>query len=103
MSEHPNLRLLLGGYLHQDWGAEHSAPEDAVRLFGESEPAGTVRATIHELEALIRASNDSDDTVLWEVLQEAGSYFDPRSSARSVRVWLTDVHRILTEMLPREG
>lgn len=103
MSESPNLRLLFGGYLHQDWNAEHGAPEDAVRQFAESEPADTVRAAIRELEALILTSKSADETVLWGVLTEAGSYFDPRSRTRSVRAWLSDVHRILTEALCREG
>ena len=96
MSKYPNLSLLFGGYLHQDWSSEHRSPDEAVRHFVECEPAGTVEAAASELGELL-VVDSGDELLLATMLGDAGSYYDPASEGRSRRGWLADVHRILQE------
>jgi hypothetical protein len=85
------LRDFLSAYLHQDWPVEFASYEDAVDEYLTDEPriervAGAARA----LRALA-ASSATEDALVQRLLDELGSYYDPRPDRISVRDWLTSI------------
>jgi hypothetical protein len=100
MRRYPTLDLLFGAYLHQDWDVENADPEQAVRLFAESEAAHTVRSAIKEIEDIL-SGDITEAFALSEGIQNAGLYYDPADDGRTWQSWLSDVHRILGEELHR--
>jgi hypothetical protein len=94
--QYKHLRHLLGAYLHQDWSAEFSSPDDAIDAFREKEPLECVRGVCTELEdviPLIESMHDPE-TFLWQVLW---CYYYPKADGLKVADWLRHVHKRLCE------
>lgn len=93
-NRYPNLSLLLSAYLHQDWMLDVPTPEDAVRDFAVSEPPEVVRGAHDELTVLLE-QRLGEDELAKIVLDELGSYYDPRGVGRTLGSWLDSVRKQL--------
>lgn len=86
MSDYPALEYLLSAYFHQDWRAEHDAPDAVVAAFldGEDEEqAAGVRADLAKLDA-----RGLDEDALGSELRALGCEYDPVAAGDSWQRWL---------------
>lgn len=86
MSDFPALENFFSAYFHQDWRAEHDAPDTVVSHFLDSEDDEQVAEVRTELARL--SAQDLDEAALAARLRALGSEYDPTLDGRSWRDWL---------------
>lgn len=94
-TQYPNLRHLLGSYLHQDYADEFPSADEAVRVFARREPPETVTATAAEISTLLSDTRFHTDASAQ--LTELDCYYDPTADGLSPDVWLKAVRDILLQ------
>lgn len=92
-THYPNLRHLLGSYLHQDYADEFSSADEAVRAFADREPPETVTAAAAEIDAILSDSRFQTDANAR--LAELDCSYDPTADGLSPAAWLKTVRGIL--------
>lgn len=86
MSDFPALENFLSAYFHQDWRAEHDAPDAVVSYFLDSEDDEQVAEVRAELARLW--AQELDEAALAGKLRALGSEYDPTLDGRSWHDWL---------------
>lgn len=89
--DYPALRLLLQGYLNQDWPDEYQDAWEAVSDFVESEPDDAAALVGEIWTAILSARTDADLEQL--VLGDLGSGYLPPADGWSYLSWLVEVAR----------
>ncbi|WP_088286945.1 RNase A-like domain-containing protein [Kineosporia sp. A_224] len=87
---YPDLPLLLGGYLGQDYGALDGNRWVAERNYNSSTPAAVRERAADQLVRLLA----SDDATLRADVEALGSYVMPDA----LRRWVTGLHRRMTRL-----
>ncbi|WP_143448007.1 RNase A-like domain-containing protein [Kineosporia sp. R_H_3] len=87
---YPDLPLLLGGYLGQDYGALDGNRWVAERNYNTSTPAAVRERAADQLVRLLA----SDDATLRADVEALGSYVMPDA----LRRWVTGLHRRMTRL-----
>lgn len=87
---YPDLPLLLGGYLGQDYGALDGNRWVAERNYNSSTPAAVRERAADQLVRLLA----SDDATLRADVEALGSYVMPDAMRR----WVTGLHRRMTRL-----
>jgi CdiI immunity protein len=86
----PILHLLVATYFHQDWREEADSPEGVHQVFFSAEPIEFVRLLVTELfEVLDFSMNETKLRNI--VLDDFGSYYDPKLENKTVRQWLSEL------------
>jgi contact-dependent growth inhibition (CDI) system CdiI-like immunity protein len=101
MTDFASLRLLLGGYLHEDFDDEFGDSWGAVEAFAQNEPEDPphIREDITRLLATV----SSEEEVRRLVLDEFGSYYLAEVDGWTYRGWLEAVADRVDQALRSRG
>lgn len=91
------LKLLFGGWFHQDFDLESGNDEGVCKIFVRKTPTSYVVQTLGFLDALI--STDWTDETLRSVILESGSYCDVTLVGESPRDWIVMLRDTIREEL----
>jgi hypothetical protein len=101
MTEFESLRLLLGGYLHEDFNDEFGDSWRAVDGFAVNEPEDPPH--IRDEVTRLLASVSSEAELRRIVLDELGSCYLPEADGWTYRGWLEAVADRVDETLRSKG
>jgi hypothetical protein len=94
IDEYPTLFQFLGGYFHQDWVVDYSAPEAVIAAFKKEASAESIRSACDELsQAVLLTRQGAEDPQRF--LHELGCYYDPAADGLAVPDWLEQVRKKL--------
>jgi hypothetical protein len=85
-----SLRLLVQGYLHQDWPMDYASVWDAVDAFRASESPATVASLNADVRQLIDENYD-EDALKRLLVDELGSGYFPPGDGSTFSDWLRRV------------
>ncbi len=93
-TDYPALAQLLAGYYHQDWRADHAAPDAALRGFVDDASPDTVAAAAGDIDRLLDAG--FDDAGLARVLADGfDCNYVPAANGLTTAGWLSHVRETL--------
>ncbi|WP_052772791.1 contact-dependent growth inhibition system immunity protein [Luteimonas sp. FCS-9] len=95
MRAYPTLENFFAGYFHQDWAAEHDAPEAVVAYYRDSENPDQVSHARAEAEALL--GEQLDEAALGARITALGCEYDPTRDGATWRGWLQRLAQDLGE------
>ena len=87
------LEKMFRCYLNQDWDADHSSPEEALKDFAEQEPKEWLEKSIVELNDLLNSHDEKELGVFIEKNCDYNPLFE--NKYQSVSDWLKNVLSVL--------
>ena len=93
-TNYPNLRQMLGGYLHQDWRIEFSSANGAINAFKNQEPQAIILKVCDELNRVIPSIQQMRNPEKF-LREELWCDYDPLGDGLTVVAWLQEVRKIL--------
>jgi len=92
---YPRLRLLMAGYLHEDWHEESGSPEEAVRLFATREGPGVAREAAEEVDDALASLSGRGEAAASALLRDLGGAYDAEADGWTATEWLARVRALL--------
>lgn len=87
------LTQFAGAYFHQDYDLEYSGADEAIRDFGDEEPA-SVRGLLDEIDRLLASpATETELADLWD--KELDAFYIPTDDGQTYRDWFAHVRELL--------
>ena len=94
-SSNHELKSFLGGYFHEDWELEASAPDEMiVKFLRDNLDSNNICRVVGQIHQYLDTTGD-DMAIEQDLLKEFGCYYLPSADGLRSRDWLLHVARKL--------
>ncbi|MEK6274801.1 MAG: contact-dependent growth inhibition system immunity protein [Actinomycetota bacterium] len=93
VEQYPNLRQVLGGYLHQDFDLDFESPDAALRDAAQGQGPQQVGGAVQEINELL--ASDLESRQLTEIVERLTAGYSPVLDGWEIRDWLQHARTIL--------